>query len=219
MCFSERISLVLGLTGIASALYIYARTKNAYASIGLGYVALMEIIQYFQYKVINQCNNKTNRYLTILGYIHICFQPLFFNLWLFAFTVKPIVQYLHLSFFGGLMLASRLFFVNNNNNNNLCNPLHEPLCGKRTCSISGDRHIAWNLRLRAPDWVTPSISLHFFLWIFPALSMFQLKPLTAILLTGPYFGYLLTNNIHERPAIWCYTFVMQVIVTCWLLLR
>jgi hypothetical protein len=213
MCFSERISLGLGVTGIAAVLFIYARTKNAYASIGLAYFALMEIIQYFQYKVIDQCNNKTNRYLTILGYLHICFQPLFFNLWLFAFTVKPIVQYLYMSFFGGMMLASRLFYVNK-----LCDASHEPLCGKRTCSVSGKRHIAWNVRLRAPDWVTPSISLHFFLWVFPALSMFQLKPAVAVMLTAPYFGYLLTNNIHEQPAIWCYTFVMQLIVTCWLLL-
>jgi hypothetical protein len=151
--------------------------------------------------------------LTILGYLHICFQPLFFNLWLFAFTVKPIVQYLYMSFFGGMMLASRLFYVNK-----LCDASHEPLCGKRTCSVSGKRHIAWNVRLRAPDWVTPSISLHFFLWFFPALSMFQLKPAVAVMLTAPYFGYLLTNNIHEQPAIWCYTFVMQLIVTCWLLL-
>jgi len=215
MCFSERISLGISVTGISAALYIYARTKNVYASIGLVYFVLMEIIQYFQYKVIDQCNNKTNKYLTILGYIHICFQPLFFNLWLFAFTVKPIVQYLYLSFFGGLMMASRLFFVKNDE---LCDASYEPLCGKRTCAVSGKRHIAWNVRLRAPDWVTPSISLHFFLWIFPALSMFQLKPMLAVILTAPYFGYLLTSNIHERPVIWCYTFVMQLIVTGWLLL-
>ena len=216
MCFSERMSLGIGLTGIAAAVFIYSRTKNAYASIGLGYFALMEIIQYFHYKVIDQCGNKRKRYLTILGYIHICFQPLFFNLWMFAFTVKPIVEYLYISFFGGLLLASRLFFVKNHE---LCDPRNEPLCGKQTCAISGERHIAWNLRLRAPDWITPSISLHFFLWVFPALSMFQLKPLISILLTGPYFGYLLTNNIHERPAIWCYTAIAQIIVTCWLLLR
>ena len=215
MCFSERISLGIGLSGIVTAAFVYARTKNAYASISILYFALMEIIQYFQYKVIDQCNNKTNRFLTILGYIHICFQPLFFNLWLFAFTVKPIVQYLYLSFFGGLMLASRLFFVKNNE---LCDASYEPLCGKRTCSVSGERHIAWNVRLRAPDLVTPSMSLHLFLWIFPALTMFQLKPLMAVLLTCPYFGFMLTSNIHERPAIWCYTFIMQVIVTCWLLL-
>lgn len=210
------MSLMIGVTGIAFASIIYARTKNAYVSIGLGYFALMEIIQYFQYKFIDQCDNKYNQFLTILGYIHICFQPLFFNLWLFAFTIKPIVQYLYLTFFGGLMLASRLFFVKNNE---LCDSHNEPLCGKRTCSISGERHIAWNLRLRATGWITPSISLHFFLWVFPALTMFQLKPILAILLTGPFLGYVLTKNIHERPAIWCYTFVMQLIITCALLMR
>ena len=214
MCFSERISLGFGLTGIVSAWYIYARTNNLYAAVAILYFALMEIIQYFQYKVIDQCGNKYNRYLTILGYLHICFQPLFFNLWLFAFTTKPIVQYLYISFFGGLLLASRLFFVENNT---LCDASNEPLCGKRTCAVSGERHIAWNVRLRASDWITPTISLHFFLWIFPALAMFQLKPILAVMLTGPYFVYLLTNNIHERPAIWCYTFVMQVILTCVLL--
>ena len=62
---------------------------NIYASIGIGYFALMEILQFFQYKVINQCNNDYNKFLTNLGYIHICFQPVFVNLWLFAFTNKP----------------------------------------------------------------------------------------------------------------------------------
>ena len=66
MCFSERISLGFGLTGIASACYIYARTKNAYASIGIMYFALMEIIQYFQYKVIDQCNNKNRLAATLM---------------------------------------------------------------------------------------------------------------------------------------------------------
>ena len=79
MCFSENISLAIGIIGILSSLYFYK--KNIYASIGIGYFALMEIIQFFQYKVINQCNNDYNKFLTNLGYIHICFQPFFFNLW------------------------------------------------------------------------------------------------------------------------------------------
>ena len=58
MCFSENISLAIGLTGILSSVYFYK--KNIYASIGIGYFSLMEIIQFFQYKVINQCNNKYN---------------------------------------------------------------------------------------------------------------------------------------------------------------
>lgn len=213
MCFSENISLTIGLIGIISSIYFYS--KNIYASIGIGYFALMEILQYFQYKVINECNNKYNKFLTILGYLHICFQPLFFNLWLFAFTKKPNFIFIYMSFIAGLLLASRLFFVNDED---LCDGKNEPLCGKVTCSFSGERHIAWNIRLRAAgkNWYTPSIGLHFFMWIAPALTIFQLKPILAVILTGPYLGFL-TNNIHEQPAIWCYTAIGQILLTYFLL--
>ena len=214
MCFSETSSLVIGLTGILSSLYFYK--KNIYAAIGIGYFALMEIIQFFQYKVINQCNNKYNLFLTKLGYIHICFQPLFFNLWLFAFTKKPNFTFIYMSFFAGLLLASRLFFVNDNE---LCDSENEPLCGKKTCAVSGEKHIAWTIRLRAPgkNWFTPSIGLHFFMWVIPVLTIVQLKPVLAMLLTGPYLGYFLTDNIHEAPAIWCYTEIGQMLLTYFLI--
>lgn len=212
MCFSENISLSIGLTGLISGAYFF--NKNAYAGIGIFYFGLMEIIQFFQYKFINKCDNKYNKFLTIIGYIHICFQPLFFNIWLFAFVDKPNFTYLYMSFFAGLLLMSRLFFVTDEN---LCDNRHEPLCGKTTCSYSGNMHIAWNLRLRAPGkhWFTPSIGLHFFMWVIPALTMFEMKPILALILTAPYLG-LLTNNIHEQPAIWCYTGIIQMILTYFL---
>jgi len=214
MCFSETSSLLVGLTGIVSSLFFYE--KNMYASLGIGYFALMEMLQFLQYKVINQCNNDYNKLLTIIGYIHICFQPLFFNIWLFAFTKNPNFIFLQMSFFAGILLASRLFFVKDNE---LCDDNNEPLCGKRTCSFSGNKHIAWNVRLRSAGkyWFTPSIGLHFFMWVIPALTIFQFKPMMAMLLTGPYLGFLLTNNIHEQPAIWCYTSIGQILVTHYLL--
>ena len=208
MCFSENISLAIGLTGILSSLYFYK--KNIYASIAIGYFSIMEIIQFFQYKVINKCDNIYNIFLTNLGYIHICFQPLFFNLWLFAFTKKPNFIFIYMSFFAGLLLLSRLFFVKDNI---LCNKDIEPLCGPKTCAFSGNKHIAWNVRLRAPNWLTPSIFLHFFMWVLPVLTIVELKPIIALLLTGPYLGYLLTNNIHEWPSIWCYTIIGQILLT------
>jgi len=213
MCFSENMSLAIGVTGIISSLYFYK--KNIYASIGIGYLALMEILQYFQYKVINECNNDYNKLLTNLGYIHICFQPLFFNIWLFAFAKNPNYNILYMSIFAGLLLASRLFFVKDNE---LCDYKNEPLCGKKTCAVSGEKHIAWNIRLRAPGkyWFTPSIGLHFFMWAIPSLTMFQLKPFLALLLTGPYLGYILTSNINEQPAIWCYTAIGQMLLTYYL---
>ena len=90
---------------------------------------------------------------------------------------------------------------------------------KKTCSFSGNRHVAWNIRLRAAgkNWFTPSIGLHFFMWVIPALTILQLKPILAVLLTGPYLGVLLTNNIHEAPAIWCYTAIAQLLLTYFLL--
>ena len=75
MCFSQNMSLSVGIFGILSSIYFLK--LNIYAAIGIFYFSLMEIIQYFQYKVIDQCDNKYNKLLTKIGYIHICFQPLF----------------------------------------------------------------------------------------------------------------------------------------------
>jgi hypothetical protein len=214
MCFSENMSLTISVVGILSSIYFLK--INIYAAIGIFYFSLMELIQYFQYKVIDQCDNNYNKILTKIGYIHICFQPLFFNIWLFAFTKKPNFIFLYMSFFAGLLLASRILPVKDNQ---LCDINNEPLCGPKTCSFSGKRHIAWNLRLRAPgnNWFTPSIGLHFFMWTIPALVIFQLKPIIALLLTAPYLGVLITNNIHEQPAIWCYTFIAQILLTYFLI--
>jgi hypothetical protein len=212
MCFSQSGSLAIGLFGLSFSLYLILKNTNTYryAGIGIGYFSLMEILQYFQYQVIDDCTDY-NEMLTLLGYLHICFQPFFVNIWLFAFARNPPFVFLYLSLVAGVLLASRVLFVKDDE---LCNGKQEPLCGPKTCSFSGERHIAWNVRLRAPGkyWFTPSIGLHFFMWVAPALVLFQLKPLVALLVTGPYLG-LLTQNIHEQPAIWCYTSISQMVVT------
>ena len=141
---------------------------------------------------------------------------MFFNVWLFAFTKKPNFLILYMSYFAALLLMSRLFFVKDDE---LCDSKNEPLCGKKTCSVSGEKHIAWHIRLRAPGkyWFTPSIGLHFFMWVIPVITLFQLKPFLAMLITGPYLGFFLTNNIHEQPAIWCYTVIFQMLITYYLI--
>lgn len=214
MCFSKNMSLTISIFGMISGIYFLK--LNIFAGIGIFYFSLMELIQYFQYKVIDQCDNDYNKLLTKIGYLHICFQPLFFNLWLFAFIKKPNFIFIYMSFIAGILLASRMFFVKDKE---LCDTNNEPLCGPKTCAFSGKRHIAWNLRLRAPGskWLTPSIGLHFFMWAIPSLVIFQIKPILALLLTGPYLGIIITNNIHEQPAIWCYTFISQILLTYFLL--
>ena len=216
MCFTENMSLTVGILGILSSFYFYSYKKNIYASLGIGYFSLMEILQFFQYKVVDQCNNPLNKLLTIIGYLHICFQPLFANIWLFAFTTYHNFIFLYMAFFAGLLLASRLLIFSEED---LCDGRNEPLCGKQTCVYSGNRHLAWNVRLRAAGkyWFTPSIGLHFFMWVIPILTLFQFKPIVAMILTGPYLGYFFTNNIHEQPAIWCFTAIFQMIITFYFL--
>lgn len=214
MCFSQPMSLTIGLGGVLAGLYIFS--LNKYAGIGLIYFSLMEIIQFFQYGVIDKCDDPWNKFLTNLGYLHICFQPLFFNIWLFAFIKKPSFVFLYMSFVAGLLLMSRLFNVGSDE---LCDTKSEALCGSRTCSFMGERHVAWNLRLRAAgkNYYTPSIALHFFMFFIPTLVTFQPVPIMAMLLAGPWLSLFLTNNIHEQPAIWCYTAVSQVIISYFLL--
>jgi hypothetical protein len=46
MCFSESMSLYIGSVGLLASLYF--APINLYASIGIGYFALMEILQYLE---------------------------------------------------------------------------------------------------------------------------------------------------------------------------
>jgi len=208
------MSLAIGLGGLLLGAYYY--TINKYAGIGIMYFSLMEIIQFFQYTVIDKCDDPWNKFLTHIGYLHICFQPVFWNIWLFAFVQKPMWIFIYMSMVAGLLLWSRIFFVKDDE---LCDIRNEPLCGKNTCSFTGERHVAWNVRLRAPGsyYFTPSIALHFFMLFIPTLVTFQAKPIIAMILAGPWFGVLLTGNIHEAPAIWCYTVVAQFAITSYLL--
>lgn len=215
MCFSGNISLAFAVLAFVSAAYFYKKSK--YAAIGIFYFGIMELLQYFQYQVIDKCVDPWNKFLTKVGYLHICFQPLMINVMLAAFSGGVLnYPFIYASVVAGILMASRMIPVDDAD---LCDGRNEPLCGKKTCTFMGDRHLAWNVRLRAAgkNWFTPSIGLHFFLWVVPTLIAFKLKPIIALILTGPFMVWLFTGNIHEAPAIWCYTSVMQILMAYYLL--
>ena len=221
MCFTQNASFSFGIFGLIASIYFYKR-KHIFASIGIAYFSLMEFIQYFQYFFINKCDNSYNYWLTLLGYLHICFQPLFVNIWLLTFVEKELLSshyvFLYMSIIAGILLFSRIFYVSNDE---ICDINNEPLCGKNTCTFSGQTHIAWNIRMRAAGkyWYSPSIALHFFMWVIPTIVTFKYRPIIALILTGPYMSLLFTSNIHEQPAIWCFFSVIQIIITYILLVK
>jgi hypothetical protein len=75
------------------------------------------------------------------------FSTLIFQYMVICIYEKPNFIFLYMSWFAGLLLMSRLFFVKDDE---LCDTNNEPLCGEKTCSFSGNKHIAWHIRLRAP---------------------------------------------------------------------
>ena len=113
MCFNKELSLAFSVIGTVVASWLYYQFKNFSAFIGVMYFVLMEFLQFVQYLYIDQCENEWNQFLTVLGFLHICYQPFFTHLlngsvaksekrkYLFSF-----IRRLSLDFFLFLFLAS-----------------------------------------------------------------------------------------------------------------
>lgn len=238
MCFTQSMSFSFAVIGILASYVMYIN-KYYYASVGIFYFSLMEILQGLQYFVIDKCDNDMNKLLTYIGYLHICFQPVFTSIWLYEFIDNKKQNYgylrliLGICLIGSILLASRVFILDKNT---LCDTRKEPLCGEKTCSSSGKYHIISTIKLRAPGiyYFTPSISLHFFLLCIPFLVLgYLLKNYKVILLSLltillPFLVYIIMiyynninnkiwvydyNNLHELSSIWCILSIPFIIFT------
>ena len=79
MCFSERVSLSLSIVSILlSVSSVYFRLDR-YEILPIVVYSIMEITQYFQYRVIDRCDNKWNTRLTHFTWILQWIQPLLWN--------------------------------------------------------------------------------------------------------------------------------------------
>ena len=81
MCFSERQSFINAIALIIGSIFVYPKYR---LSIILIFLALKDLIQGFLYKY--QHNEKLENSLTVLSWIHICFQPLFVNIFMSNFS-------------------------------------------------------------------------------------------------------------------------------------
>src|SRR5437763_17098815 len=79
MCWSGEASAVLATAGIGTTVYAAYGKEPAAIWVPLGYFSLMELLQAFTYSVIDQCGLPSNQIATLLGYLHIAFQPFFIN--------------------------------------------------------------------------------------------------------------------------------------------
>jgi len=171
------------------------------------YFAFMESLQALQYAVIDQCDNPYNQIFTLLGFLHLAFQPFFVNLYLGTFMSKSQKKYLPLilalSFFGGIMMSNRLWM---SEGDHPCTIGIQPMCGAKMCTFRGNVHLAWQMPMQHADqdYFTPGWTLHFVLFYLPTYALGMYGHTIFLLLSGPFLGRALTSHQDEIPAIWCF---------------
>jgi hypothetical protein len=211
MCWSGEASAVLAGIGIGSTAYAAIRKEPAALWVTLGYFSLMEVLQAYTYLVIDQCGNPANQIATLLGYLHIVFQPFFGNALSMHLIPKTVRERIALPVYGLCFVSAIVMLIQ-------IYPFSwagrceagSLLCGPSLCSVSGSWHIAWEIPTNGLGNGAPSIAFYGSGFPTYAAVMFLLPLLYGSwrvtlyhLLVGPTLARALTSSMTEYPAVWC----------------
>lgn len=214
MCFSFQMSAALAGLGVGAAGGVWWQSRNTKLTIAILYFTLMEALQAIQYLFIadnlndSKCQTVANRGLTLLGYIHICFQPYFTNL--YFQSCRPALgkawphEEVAWKIIGRLCLAQACLGLLrlNGNGDSL-----DMLDGPTLCTYKGTLHLAWSLPLKYPSYFLPGLGLQCFMMFVPVLAiggLAEIDAVTFLFATGPLLATYLTTNRHEVASIWCF---------------
>lgn len=203
MCWSGEASFTIATVGAVAAGYAKYRGKSWDRIIPPLYFCIMEALQGFGYRYINRCEIEPNQLIALLSYIHICFQPIFTSMLILSFVEKGDKRNLYSkilygsTFLGAFVMLLNMFEIQGLNHCVLGNPL----CGNDVCTYSGDWHIAWRIPLNNLD-TKYFLSYYIPSFIIPSLIGLYAFPVYHVF-TGPVLSSFMSNNVNERPAIWC----------------
>ena len=159
MCWSGEASAVLAVSGFAGTVYFYRKGESKVLCAALGYFSLMELLQAYTYTVVDQCYNPANQIATLLGYLHIAFQPVFINAVSLYFAPKELREKFSKPVYKLCLFAAFVFLMRLYPFEYMyyCYELvytfffapdfkfAMPFCGEQICSNSGDWHISWQI--------------------------------------------------------------------------
>lgn len=214
MCWSGEASAVLATTGFVSTIYFYSKGESKVLCAALAYFSLMELLQAYTYSVIDECLNPNNQIATLLGYMHIAFQPFFVNAVTMHFIPQRVRQRIAPTVYLLCFAAATVFLMRIYpfNWSSFCYDRHYqlfsgsglhysmPFCGKEICSTSGQWHISW--AIPANGSVAMANSYMYAAFLLPLLYG-SWKLVLYHILTGPLLAFLTTNNMNEWAAVWC----------------
>lgn len=216
MCFNQPMSGFFAVVGFLLGLWAYSQTRNKALLAGIWYFVAMEALQFFQFFWLDAgCDDPINKALTVVGFIHICFQPLFTHILASAFMQSPEkkAQYklvFRLCTLMGFYMFSRWVLHTPKHDLATGCPQTEWIRGDTLCTKMGTYHLAWSLPLTQPTYFMPSNNIHFFMMFAPFIALKQWIPGTVLFLTGPFLSKFITDNLHEQAAIWCFFSICQI---------
>jgi hypothetical protein len=214
MCWSLQASAVLAVAGAGTAVWTARRGEPRAITATLVYFAIMEGLQAATWPVIDRCELPANQVLTLLGYLHIAFQPVCINAFSLCFVPQAVARRVAPWAYGiaagaGVLMVVQLYPFEWAGN---CR-IGRPLCGEGLCSLTGSWHLAWSLPVNG---IGNDFGGGFLGWFFDhgfpgyAIAGFLLPFLygawriTAFhYLLGPGLAHLLTDDPREWPAVWC----------------
>jgi hypothetical protein len=213
MCWSGEASAALAVAGLSATAYSYKRGEPKVLCAALGYFSCMEVLQAYTYSVIDQCGLPQNQIATMLGYLHIAFQPFFINAASMHFIPEKArlkIQYwvYALCLFGACMFIIRMYpfewlplcYDVDFTNPITGKPHLAAFCGKTLCSVSGKWHIAWQMPVRYHFSLDAA---YFFVGFLLPVLYGSWRVTLYHTLTGPLLSYLTTDNSNEWIAVWC----------------
>jgi len=201
MCFSETQSFTNAIMLIIGSIYVYPKYR---LSIFLIFLALKDLIQGFLYKY--QHNEKIENVLIVLSWVHICFQPLFVNIFMSNFSQNKNNYWniiFIISFLYGIYTLTTLKEFDIQNDPDCNSNKKNDFCSINTTSYIGKYHIAYKFNRDNDILFFPIIYL--LLMFIP--SLFTNSRILGII-WGLFVGliYIIFNNIGEgeKAAIWCF---------------
>ncbi len=213
MCWSGEASAVLATVGLATTAYAAYKGEPPRLWLALGYFSLMELLQAYTYSVIDQCMLSSNQIATLLGYLHIAFQPFFINALSLYFVPDAVRKKIEipmyiLCFISAIVMIVQVYPFPGLG---LC-PADYSYCAERLCSVSGNWHIAWeipangmmNFLTYSPwTWFIPLYPTYFIVGFLLPFLYGSWRFTVYHFLIGPTLAFMTTDNLDEVPAIWC----------------
>ena len=222
MCYDPVMSLFFATGGFITSYWLKLKRATPYLYMPVVYFSIMEIFQTIQYFSITYELYTLNKHVTTLSYIHICFQPIFFNMFQYGYSNKYTNTYhfvvYPLCFIGGLGMIMRLRNINifydnfyeywlNKHiiNGCYCDNYVDYFESTRTIAFIGkEDHVGWEVNLHKPLYVSYGMNIHWFLtFMLPTVVERTITIPTILYLVGLFTSHVLSDNLHVQPALWC----------------